>query len=491
MLYNARARRRSRAARSPVVPSRHRLSTALDAARTAGIGASWIEINMRQRDRSAAFWLSFALAGAGALAGCGGGGSSALPASHKGSGGTASQASPAKGRAAKSTSGPQLPRAADAFVDTIGVNIHLSYYGTPYGDNFPLIFSRLTALGIRHVRDGVVLGQSNICDANRQLAGAGIHVDSITAPSQDTSQLQSWASCAGPALEALEGPNEYDINHPSSDPAWNATLSAYQATLYNAKGALPSVAIIGPALTSQWAFGAVGNLSGVVDYGNMHDYFAGRNPGTSGWSGTDAFGTYGALTWNLAVARQATGEKPIMATETGYTDGVPAAIKQRYIARTLLEHWNTGVTRTYVYELLDEGGDTYGLLDSAGNSKPAYVMLQNLIAHLADPGGAFTPTPLSYAMTADASVHQTLLQKRNGSYCLALWVEEQEWDPIANVVQSSAARSVALRFDTPPSALSATTFDDLGNASSTPLTPSDGSVTLNATGNVTLVDIKS
>jgi hypothetical protein len=50
-------------------------------------------------------------------------------------------------------SAPQMARSAYSFVDSVGVNTHLRYYDTAYG-NYSLIKQRLQELGVRHIRDG-------------------------------------------------------------------------------------------------------------------------------------------------------------------------------------------------------------------------------------------------------------------------------------------------------------------------------------------------
>jgi hypothetical protein len=366
---------------------------------------------MVSRDRFAALCLPLSFAGLMFLGGCAGGGrgsASVLPSTRLS---TAAQQPPTRGTASLSAAQTEVPSQADGFVDSIGVNIHLSYYGTPYGDNFSLILQRLKALGVRHVRDGIAVGQNNLCSEYAQLAAAGIHDESLTTVNNGSNDLASWANCVGSDLEAFEAPNEYDISH-GSDTNWAATLRAYQSTLYQwVKANIPAITVVGPSLTSESAYAAVGDLSNVEDYGNVHDYFSGRNPGTSGWGGTDAFGTYGAESYDIAIAKQATMTKPIRSTETGYSDGggdpnwVSPKVKMHYTLRTFLEHWNAGITRTYLYQLLDQGGSpysSYGLLDSAGNIKPAFTALSNLIGDLADPGPQFTPSSLAYSLTDTA-----------------------------------------------------------------------------------------
>jgi hypothetical protein len=417
---------------------------------------------------------SLAVLAAAACSG-GGGGSVATPASAT-TGATAATVPVA------TATGGEMPTAADTLVDSVGVNVHLSYYSTLYGENFAAVQGLLSGLGVRHVRDGAVPGQTNICAENEQLAAAGIHVDDITQPSQSQATLATWIACNGSALEALEGPNEYDISH-GSDPNWVSTLQAYQPQIYaTAKSVAPALTVYGPSLTTESAFAAVGDLSASEDAGNMHDYFAGRNPGTTGWGSTDTFGTYGSLPWNIAIAKQASSGRPIVSTETGYVDGagatnaVPAATKARYDVRTLLEHWRAGVDRTYLYELIDEGSGayaTFGLADATGATKPAYVELANLLSLLTDKGAAFTPAPLHYTLaTSSASVHHVLAEKRDGTYLIILWVEAPEWDPTTNTALSVAAQSATLTFASTPSSATMTQFSDTGAMQSSALSAS-------------------
>src|SRR5574338_516931 len=46
-------------------------------------------------------------------------------------------------------------RSADGFVQSIGINVHLSYFQTVYGTGWTTIVKpRLLELGVRHLRDG-------------------------------------------------------------------------------------------------------------------------------------------------------------------------------------------------------------------------------------------------------------------------------------------------------------------------------------------------
>ncbi len=434
------------------------------------------------------------LAGVSLLAACGGGG-----------GGSSSSVAPSSSviMAATPTPAPtpspavpsaQTPRASDAFVDAAGINVHLNYGATIYATQFPLIATRLESLGVRHIRDGITLGQPQLCTEAQQLVAAGIHLDVISAPSVSAADLAAYAACVSPAIEAIEGPSEYDV---SNDPNWAQTIDAYQPVLYAAAKTLGTLPVISPAFTSAANYTAVGSLRASTDDANMHDYFAGHNPGTAGWGGTDAFGAYGALTWNINVALQPSGTKPVMSTETGYSDAldidaVSAAVKEHYLLRTLLEQWNAGIVRTYLYELVDEGATPYshfGLLDASGNPKPAFTAVQGLLAHVADPGTAPTLVPLSLGIGGAASIHHVLLQKRNGTYVLALWNEVSEWNVDQQTAIATAPLPVTLSFATAPSAIATTTFDDASGTATTQTHATGTVIGVSISGNPTLVDI--
>ena len=98
------------------------------------------------------------------------------------------------------------------------------------------------------------------------------------------------------------------------------------------------------------------------------------------------------------------GRKPVWATEAGFQtaarsrDGQPPVSEKAgavYLLRTFLEHFISGVRRTYAYELLDESAEPalrkseqhFGLLRHDFSPKPAYTALRNLLAlHGARPG---------------------------------------------------------------------------------------------------------
>jgi len=324
---------------------------------------------------------------------------------------------------------------ADAFVGSVGINVHLHHTDTGYS-NFAQVEKALRDLHVRHVRDGLIdTTWKDYYNRHNELGRAGIKGLFITSANQNEQLLLDYPARMKDSFEGYESPNEYDQ---SGNPNWSSTLSSFLTKLIRDVKADPKTSkfpIVGPSLTQANSFSKV-NVCG-FDYSNLHDYFAGRNPGTGGWGANG----YGSITWNLANVITACPSKPVITTETGYQtisslkNSVPENVAAKYIPRIFLEQWLRGIKRTYLYELLDlpqgssSGDNGFGLLRSDFSRKPAYNALANLLQLLWDPGSSFSPGDLSYQLTGDLSnVHHALFQKSNGSFYLALWVEEPSYD---------------------------------------------------------------
>jgi hypothetical protein len=356
-------------------------------------------------------------------------------------------------------------QAAGRFTDSIGINLHLSYHNTGYADT-GRVTALLRQLGVRHLRDGVALGQTDVCRADRALAADGLRFTYITQANPTAAQLMQWVSCVGPATEAFEGLNEYDISHPQSDTNWVGTVRSSQQDLYRSiKGtpALASLKVVGPSLTSEAAFRAVGDLTPLLDAGNMHDYFAAHEPETPGWG----LGGYGSIAYNLRVARVVDPDKPIQSTETGYgTDRaertVDDATQATYLPRLFLQHFADGIPRTYSYELIDEGGqpfDHYGIVNADLSPKPAFTALSSLIAVLRDTSDNFSSGTLHFTIDGgNSDLHHVLMQRHDGHYVLALWIAASSYDPTAHQPKPVPAQTIGLQVAAPLSSAAAYTY---------------------------------
>jgi hypothetical protein len=186
-----------------------------------------------------------------------------------------------------------------------------------------------------------------------------------------------------------------------------------------------------------------------MTFNNLHIYFGGRFPGSNGWGPKN----YGSIDYWKQLGEIDGPGKPDVVTESGYMTqpgkayDVPEDIQAAYTLRTLLEMYKAGIARTYVYELLDEASSPdYGIMHADITPKPAYTALQHLIALLEDKGPRFTPGALIYVLTGDApDVHRLLLQKRDGTFYLALWIEAPGYDTAQTKRTPVAERPAELR----------------------------------------------
>lgn len=370
-------------------------------------------------------------------------------------------------------------RTADGFVDSIGVNLHTAYTDTPYASQFATVKQRLEELGIRHVRDGLEAGRPDQYQRLNELAGAGISSTLIVgSPADGSAGLDALLAAAKglSGVAALEGPNEHST---SGDPEWKPNLIAYQQALYaKAKGdpALAPLPVLAPSIVGG-DHAELGDISAHLDHGNIHPYPGGDPP--------DKLGA------QIKSGELNAGTKPIFATETGYHTALgwhgehpPAteAAMATYMPRLFMEYFRWGIVRTFSYELLDEWPDpllaeresNFGLLRHDLSPKPAFDALRNTIQILADPGAPFAPAELDYTLgeagilfpgPESTGLHKVLLQKRDGSFYLALWRTSSVWDPIARQTLSAPAAPVEVRVS--PGLRSAAQY--LPNSSSEPV----------------------
>ena len=164
----------------------------------------------------------------------------------------------------------------------------------------------------------------------------------------------------------------------------------------------------------------------------------------------------------------------------------------RYLPRVFLEQWLRGIKRTYIYELVDVGagkGDNgYGLLHADFTPKPAFTAIKNMLGLLADPGPSFKPGGLDLKLSGgNANVQHLLLQKRDGRFYLALWVEapcfdmnSKQWTPVP-ATNVTIAVGEALRMTTHR-------LDDSGNVQTTAL-GTGTTQTIEVSDIVTIVEI--
>jgi hypothetical protein len=349
---------------------------------------------------------------------------------------------------------PQPAAPAAALRDSVGVNIHLSHVSTPY-NNFAAVKSALLELGVRHVRDGACAGCTWLFPRMRELGAAGVRFTMIAGSPRNTTgtladNLTSIKTSLLPAVEAVEGPNEWDI---SGDPAWAANLRAYQSDLYarvQADPLLRPLTVVGPSLVYKSSRTTLGDLSTSMTVGNLHSYPGGQAPAKN-------------LDSELALASTVSATKPVMATETGYhnalaTTGTHPPIDEAnagvYTERLPLAYYARGIKRTFLYQLLDEKPDAgnadmqqhFGLLRNDLSHKPAFDALKALLANIGD-GTPSTPRSLRFDLVGgDTSLRHLLFARSDGSFSLVLWRDVKIWDTVARTAIPVGPTNVTVRF---------------------------------------------
>jgi hypothetical protein len=336
---------------------------------------------------------------------------------------------------------PENAYSASAFVNSIGVNTHLNYFDRTYG-NFALVEKELTSIGIRHVRDGIHLQNSDYNNSLYgrwvQLGSHGVRFDSVLDPRNKLGPitpalLEQIEQLSGNTIEAFEGPNELDV---SGLKDWVTADRDFESSIFSAAKSFPwstRPQVIAPSL----AFVSHGQAFGATledfDVGNLHPYPAGKMPSVIFTEQTD-------------LAKRVFGDRPIVFTESGYHNAVndhsdqPAVSEQaaaKYIPRLFLENFAHGIIRTYLYELFDEAPDPevhdnqmhWGLIRADGSEKPACVALKRLIEELSDSSGPSSPMSLTWSIDSiDPALHHLLLKKSDGTFDLILWQEVPSYD---------------------------------------------------------------
>ena len=367
------------------------------------------------------------------------------------------------------------PAPADSFVESIGVNVHWGYTDRVYYTEFTELKARLAELGVRHLRDGTTVNEKPtvVKRINELYDDLRIRTTFITGQrengyptpldiSQISDELQALKQLYPLDLvAAIEGPNEYDAdNNHKGDPDWVSKVRKYQQALYqqaNADPGLRDISIIGPSFITEQAYKKVGSLDPYIDFACLHAYQSWRHPGTKGWGSNG----YGSLSWQFKymATHQSPSGKPIQSTECGYNTyllaerGVTEQVEGKYITRMFAEFFRRGIARSFSYELIDQGTladkdaeKVFGLLHNDQSPKPAFFAVKELIDLLADPGQPFEPTALAYTLEGDTeNVRQLLLQKRDGTYYLLLWLEVESWNGDKDTALSPDAQKVMVQ----------------------------------------------
>jgi hypothetical protein len=355
-----------------------------------------------------------------------------------------------------------IPRAdASAFLDTLGVNVHMAYAWTAYRDDAAVVRA-LNELGIRHVRD-VFIPWPAAAPKYERLAVEGFKVD-LVIPVIDgradvadfIARVKAFDAKFPGSIAAVEGPNEVNI--------WKVTFDGgndiknagdLQRHLFARLRAEPSLSHIPMynvtlAYTEAAQHRELGALQGATDYANMHAYI---------WYwGTPAEG----LKYLLTFPKISAPDLPTVITETGYTttlhdsySGVDENTQAIFMLQTLLDAFLMKVSRTYVYELLDldhdpSGADPqkhFGLYRHDGAPKPAALAIRNLTRALRDGDDGQMQEAAAVSVAGDAQLRRLLLTRRDGTRCLIIWVESPLIRKDSRTPRPARSQKVDIAFD--------------------------------------------
>ena len=395
------------------------------------------------------------------------------------------------------TAQQRASRAYD-FLNSVGVNTHFTYTDTAYYQQPPTLIQALQDLHVSHIRDGLSYSwiAPNLYAIHAMLAQAGIHADLVTPnPQSGATAAQLDALLPNyPDVEALEGPNEYDL---TDNPNWAADLKAYLPTVWQA-GENANLPVIGPSFTQPASYPAIGVISGYMNFNNLHAYWGGRNPETWGWGGLDTQGhAYGSFKWSMDKLNMDGPDVPVIMTESGYVanqtpkhGAISEPIEAVYAPRLLLHAWNEGIARTYLYELMDDPSSTtgYGLLRYDLSPRPAYTAIANLTRLLSDESGSFAPETLNYSLTGNtAGVETSLFEKQDGSFWLAIWLKGSIYDVDAQKSTPVDPQRVQISVSGGKSVRCIWTFDKAGNV--TPFVLNRETVRLSVNSTIRLLRI--
>jgi hypothetical protein len=193
-------------------------------------------------------------------------------------------------------------------------------------------------------------------------------------------------------------------------------------------------------------------------------------------------------------AQQASVTKPVIATEFGYEinpykqNGSIEAAQGTFILRQILYHEILGVPKSYIYELDDSNGQTYGLLRSDGSQRPAYAQVagfQNILADTAPVSGCVVPATVNTTGVLSISVCKT-----TGEYDVILWQPVISYNTNTLIENTFAPISTPIVFNNGFSPSSVTQWTWNGTTwSNFAVGPSVGSVTVPVTDAPTIISV--
>ncbi len=366
------------------------------------------------------------------------------------------------GTASSCAAWPPTPEGVSAFVQSLGINTHLSYPQTPYYGQPQNVISALQYLGINTIRDqpaGYTTDPTTAASQNT-LAAAGVQFDSLllgNGPVDITDTIASTVTFEQTypgSIAAIEGPNEINAWPITYEDITNTYAAGVQVTqdLWAAVQSTQSLqAVPVYALTlSDGITGVIagekqlGDLAPYVTYGNAHVYACCSN---NVWDEDMPH-------W-LPIFEQDTPGMPMVITETGYPT-VPSNVDElsaaKYNLNTFCENELNGIVRTYLYELVDENSsatdtnseDYYGEFHNDWTPKVGATAIHNLTTILQGAGSGTASSGLNYTVSGLPATGHTFLLGSSTAFDIAVWIDATVYDPTSATDVVAPAYSVTV-----------------------------------------------
>ena len=400
------------------------------------------------------------------------------------------------------------------FLNSIGVCTHIGQ-GV---DNASQSAAAMVYAGIRNLRDD---GRNNhIQDWITVYNQSGVRTALLTDQNITSTIAMAKQLRAAGALLAVEGPNEPN-NWPvtyegqTSSGTTSMPIAKFQRDLYAAVKAESALNGI-PVFHSSEAGGSEPDNCGLqfltipagagtlmpdgtvyADFANTHNYVCGTQGSgivdNQAWNAADPvlngpwdglYVEYGHTWWGSGFngyTNQQLLTLPRVTTETGWTtSGSGKTLTEDQQGRLFLNLYCAQFKRnwklTFIYMLRDDPNQGYwGLFRTDYTPKLSGTYLHNLTTILADTGAITALGQLNYSIPAQPiTVHDLLMQKKNGTLELAVWNEKASG---SNAISVNLGNSFAEVRVYDPVAGTAP-IQTLTNVNSVPITVSDHPVIL-------------
>lgn len=394
---------------------------------------------------------------------------------------------------------------ASTFIDSVGVNIHLTSKASPYYTSWGSVLPMLQDIGIKHVRDGAVFYAG--VDQNyylysrlSALVAAGIKISLVCsdplngylyAPPLQIGSIFNWC---GKGVVIFEGANEPTISRNTMiDPIISQD---HQRSLYEQAHMAANVLVASPSYIQGNIADIAQPFNNLVDLVNIHPYPGMEHPETTG---------PGNLLGFMAASRAKMGTyHSVLSSENGYNTAlqttssflpVSEAIKTRYLPRMLLWAFINGVVRTYIYQLMDSSNNgqtdiesNFGLADFSGNPKSSYKSVKNLLA-LCNTPVVNPAVPVTFSLSGDQTNVQTvLLQRSDGSHVLFAWLGVSGWNASTRTALPPVTRQLSLNISPTPVTVTEHQFMDDGTLVTSNLIAAAGVFNLTVSDQLTALE---